>query len=288
MRLTGLIDILFSFYASWQATESRHDGAVVSRRVNAERLVLLGWSRAILLQMAHPLVAAGVADHSHFRASPIAAARRLRETVKSMLALSFGDAFEAGHAIAAIRAIHTRVNGQLRETTGPFPAGTRYSAEDPALLLWVHATLIDSVLVVYEKLIGPLSAAQKDEYCIEAAEVAVALGVGDEDVPRRWLAVQEYLRAQYDSGRIVVGDDARRIVEAVLFPPLSAVSGPFAWVNRLVTLGLLPVSVREQYGYAWSGRRERQLHRTLAAIHAIRRMMPKALAWWPAARATSK
>ena len=261
---------------------------MVSHRVNAERLVLLGWSRAILLQMAHPLVAAGVADHSHFRASPIAAARRLRETVKSMLALSFGDAFEAGHAIAAIRAIHTRVNGQLRETTGLFPAGTRYSAEDPALLMWVHGTLIDSVIVVYEKLIGPLSAAEKDEYCVDAADVAVALGVAEGAVPRTWLGVQDYLFREYRSGRIVVGDDARRIVEAVLFPPLSAVSGPFAWVNRLVTLGLLPVAVREQYGYGWSARRERQLHRTLAAIHATRRVMPKALAWWPAARHTRK
>ena len=60
MRLTGLIDILFSFYGYWQVSKSRHDRAVVAHRINAERLVLLGWSRAILLQMAHPLVAAGV------------------------------------------------------------------------------------------------------------------------------------------------------------------------------------------------------------------------------------
>jgi uncharacterized protein (DUF2236 family) len=89
---------------------------VVVHRINAERLVLLGWSRAILLQMAHPLVAAGVADHSHFRAGPITAARRLRDTIKAMLALSFGDAFEAGHAIAAIRAIpHARARPAARD-----------------------------------------------------------------------------------------------------------------------------------------------------------------------------
>jgi len=284
MRLTGLIDIVFSFYASLQAVQSRHDRGVVAHRINAERLVLLGWSRAILLQMAHPLIAAGVADHSHFRAGPMVAVRRLRETVKSMLALSFGDAFEAGHAIAAIRAIHTRVRGQLRETTGPFPAGTRYSAEDPALLLWVHATLIDSVIVMYERIVAPLSPEERDEYCAEAADVAIALGADQDEVPRAWPALQDYLQREYRSGRIVVGDDARRIVEAVLFPPLSAVSGPFAWINRLVTLGLLPDSVRDQYRYAWNDRRARQLKRTLGVLRSMRRVMPKAVAWWPAAR----
>lgn len=287
MRFTGLIDILFSFYAWAQAAGSRHDRGVVAHRINAERLVLLGWSRAILLQMAHPLVAAGVADHSHFRAGPMMAVRRLRETVKSMLALSFGDAFEAGHAIAAIRAIHTRVRGQLRETTGPFPAGTRYSAEDPALLLWVHATLIDSVILLYERVIGPLSPEERDAYCVEAADVAIALGAEEDAVPRDWTALQEYLQGEYNSGRIVVGDDARRIVEAVLFPPLSAVSGPFAWVNRLVTLGLLPDAVRDQYRYAWNDRRARQLSRTLGLIRSVRRILPRSVAWWPAARRTA-
>jgi uncharacterized protein (DUF2236 family) len=259
----------------------------VARRINAERLVLLGWSRAILLQMAHPLVAAGVAEHSHFRAGPIAAARRLRETVRSMLALSFGDAFAHGHAIAAIRAIHTRVRGRLRESTGAFSAGTPYSAEDPALLLWVHSTLIDSVLVIYECLIGPLSAAEKDVYCAEAAEVAVALGIGHTTVPRTWPAVQEYLAGEYASGRISVGADARVIVDAVMFPPLSAVSGPLAWVNRLVTVGLLPERLRDEYGYAWTPRRARQLARTVRAIRALRRVTPKAVAWWPQARLVS-
>ena len=259
-------------------------GVMVVHRINAERLLLLGWSRAILLQMAHPLVAAGVAEHSHFRAGPITAAKRLRETVRSMLALSFGDPFEHGHAITAIRAIHTRVRGQLRETTGVFPAGTPYSAEDPALLLWVHATLIDSVVIVYERLIGPLSEADKDAYCEDAVEVAVALGVIESTVPRTWSALQRYLADEYASGRITVGADARVIVDAVMFPPLSAVSGPFAWINRLVTIGLLPESIRQQYGYAWSPSRERQLERILRMIRGARRMTPRVLAWWPQAR----
>src|SRR5687768_9666876 len=106
---------------------------VISRRVNAERLVLLGWSRAILLQLAHPLVAAGVAEHSSFRAGSVAAAKRLHMTVRAMLALTFGTGRGRAAARDGILAIHRRVHGVLPAATGRFPAGTPYSAEDPDL-----------------------------------------------------------------------------------------------------------------------------------------------------------
>jgi uncharacterized protein (DUF2236 family) len=258
---------------------------VIAHRVNAERLALLGWSRAILLQMAHPLIAAGVAEHSSFRATPLAAVSRLRETVRAMLALTFGDPIAHGHAIARIRAIHTRVHGELREAVGVYPAGARYSAEDPALLLWVHATLIESVVLVYEQLVGPLSASERDQYLVEAADVAIALGAIDADLPLTWTALEAYLSQEYGSGRICVGTDARMVVDVVLFPPLSAISGPFAFVNRVVTLGLLPPFVRDQYHYAWTSGRESQFKRVTGAIRGLRRVTPKALALWPEARA---
>ena len=112
--------------------------------------MILAWPRAILLQLAHPLVAAGVAEHSTFRAGPVTAAKRLHHTIRAMLSLVFGDEAAQARTIAAIRAIHKRVNGQLKTDVGPFPAGTRYSAEDPALLLWVHMTLIESVVFAHD------------------------------------------------------------------------------------------------------------------------------------------
>ena len=249
-------------------------------------MVLLGWSRAILLQMAHPLIAAGVVDHSHFRAGARVAVARLRGTIRSMLALGFGDPTEAARSIAAIRAIHVRVNGALRTETGVFPAGTRYSAEDPALVLWVHATYLESVLMTYERLVGPVNATDRDAYCEEAAPTALALGADPEAVPRSWAALEQYLAAEYASGRITVGPDARLIADAVLFPPLSLVTGPFAWVNRVVTLGLLPAPVRDQYRYSWNARRDGQLNRTLAALRRVRSVTPRSLALWPKARVT--
>jgi uncharacterized protein (DUF2236 family) len=257
---------------------------VIARRINAERLVLLGWSRSILLQMAHPLIAAGVADHSHFRSGARTAVARLRGTIRSMLALAYGDAAAYSRSIATIQAIHTRVHGRLRVATGVFPAGTPYSAEDPALVLWVHVTFIESVLLVYERLIGPVSAADRDAYCDEAAGVALALGARAHDVPRTWDALERCLAAEYASGRIAVGEDARLVADAVLFPPWSFVTGAPAWINRVVTLGLLPAPVREQYRYSWGPARDRQFDRAMRAMRAVRSVLPARVAWWPEAR----
>ena len=142
---------------------------MVSQRVNAERVMLLAWPRAILLQVAHPLVAAGVAAHSSFADGGFAAVHRLWQTVQAMLALTYGDPVEQQEAIDGILAIHRRVNGTLHEAVGPYPAGTRYSAEDPDLVLWVHVTLLDSVPLIYETLVAPLSEDERTSYCAESA-----------------------------------------------------------------------------------------------------------------------
>ena len=161
---------------------------MVSQRVNAERVMLLAWPRAILLQVAHPLVAAGVAEHSSFADGGFAAVHRLWQTVQAMLALTFGDEVEQHGAIEGILAIHRRVHGTLRETVGRFPAGTRYSAEDPDLVLWVHVTLLESMVLAHDALLAPLSGDERDAYCAESAWVPVALGARAEDVPATWAA----------------------------------------------------------------------------------------------------
>lgn len=256
----------------------------ISRRINAERLVLLAWSRAILLQMAHPLIAAGVADHSSFRAGSLEAARRLRHTIRAMLSLTFGDAERQARTIAGIRTIHTRVHGRLRETVGPFPAGTPYSAEDPALLLWVHATLLESVPMVYEAIVGPLRPADHDAYCDEAAPIAVALGARPQDVPRNAAALRRYIAGVHASGVLVAGTDAREIAGAVLSSRLAVLAWPLGWTNRQLTIGWLPASIREQYGFTWRDRDERRCRRVLDLLRRSRRLLPEFVAQWPEAR----
>lgn len=256
----------------------------ITWRVNAERIVLLGWARAILLQLAHPLVAAGVFDHSGFRGTPYAAASRLYHTVHAMLSLTFGDEATRQRTLDGIRAIHRRVNGVLPETTGPYPAGTRYSAEDPALVLWVHATLIESVLLVYEQLVAPLTASERDEYCAEAFPIAVALAAREDEVPRTWNDMRCYLERMYASKAIAVGTQSRELAGAVLSPSGGWLVAPATWINRMITVGLLPPQVREQYGMTWSPRQDRTVARLLSLLRNTRRLVPAAIALWPDAR----
>jgi uncharacterized protein (DUF2236 family) len=253
-------------------------------RINAERLMLLGWSRAILLQLAHPLVAAGVTDHSSFRSGPFAAVTRLRHTVRAMLSLSFGDERRRAATLEHIRAIHRRVNGRLRVGTGIFAAGTPYSAEDPALLLWVHATLLDSIPPIYERLVAPLTEVERDRYCDASASVAIDLGARREEVPRTWTDVRRYLARTYTSGAIAVSSDARGLAAAMLSPPFAPLVAPLASVNRLVTVGLLPDFIRQEYGFEWSRARERRLDRVFTAVRLGRRLVPRRVALWPEAR----
>ena len=217
---------------------------VVARRLNGERLVILGWSRAILLQMAHPLIAAGVARHSTFRGGAREAALRAHGTIKAMLALTFGEPADRDATIARIRTIHTRVNGTLSADAGQFAAGTRYSAEDPALLLWVHATLLDSIACVYGMLIAPLSIDVLDAFCEESAPTLLALGGDPAAAPRSWHALTGYMEAVLGSGTLHVTPEGRDIAHAVLSPGISGVPLPGTSIHRLFTLGLLPPALR--------------------------------------------
>ena len=256
----------------------------VAWRVNAERLALLGWGRAILMQLAHPLVAAGVAEHSTFRGGPLAAAWRLHHTVRAMLSLTFGDRAAQEATLETIRGIHRRVHGLLPEAAGRFAAGTPYSAEDPDLVLWVHATLLDSLPLIYGRVIAPLSPADLDAYCAEAAGVAIALGARDAEVPRTWTSLRRYVDEILASGSIAVSGQARELAHAVLAPPIRVLVYPAARVNRLVTVGLLPPEIRRQYGFAWDDGAERRMNRALEWVRAVRRVTPRQLAWWPQAR----
>jgi uncharacterized protein (DUF2236 family) len=265
-----------------------HSESPISRRINAERIALLGWGRAILLQLAHPLIAAGVHDHSGFRSTTWAAITRLYHTVHAMLALTFGTDEERTRALGGIRQIHQRVHGQLRSATGRFGVGTPYSAEDPDLVLWVHATLLESVPLAYERFVGPLTIAERDAYCAEAAPIAVELLARPEDVPRTWAETRAYLDRMYASGDLVVSQEAHDLARAVLSPAAAGrLAAPATWVNRIVTLGLLPPQIRRQYRFEWSRGNQRAFNVLVSALRTARRLSPAAIALWPESRILS-
>jgi uncharacterized protein (DUF2236 family) len=256
----------------------------IVQRINSERIVVLGWSRAILLQVAHPLVAAGVVQHSAFRGSVLQAAVRLHHTVSAMLSLVFGDPAARDAAVARIRAIHTKVNGTLAEHVGRFPAGTRYSAEDPALLLWVHATLLDSTADIYQRVMAPLTRADLDSMCVESAPLLHDLGGDPAATPMDWDALQRYIAEVYASGTLAVSDDARLLGRAVLSPRAAGMVVPFSRTQELLTVGLLPPHIRAAYGFEWTPSHQRRFDRNVRLLRAVRRATPPFLAKWRIAR----
>lgn len=202
-----------------------------------------------------------------------------------MRQLTFGSDEAAASTVRKILSIHDRVNGVLRQTTGTYPAATRYSAHDPALLLWVHATLIDSHVRILEPILRAFTTAERDRYCREAAPFAELLGADSGAVPRTWHQLQDYMSAQIGGGHVVVGVDARELAPAILHPRYSRLLWPLRNAMELVTVGSLPLAIRDGYGFTWDAARERRRHRVLGNLNRVRAITPDSLARWPEARA---
>jgi uncharacterized protein (DUF2236 family) len=246
-------------------------------KVNREMIVVAGWGRAILLQLAHPAVAAGVHDHSSFRGSLLSSFWRLHSTIGAMLSLTFGDTEQMIAAAAGINTIHDRVRGH--EGTGE-----AYSAHDPDLQRWVHATLLESIPLTYELLVGPLTPLERDRYCLEAAIMEPLLGMPDGWLPREQAQLDAYMRQTLASGSIVVTDTSRALARAVLYPPRWYVAWPAFRPMQLLTIGSLPPSIRRAYGFEWRARDARALARWTAALRTMLRLLPPLVREWPMAR----
>jgi uncharacterized protein (DUF2236 family) len=197
-----------------QADQVRPSPEGTTWKVHREVVVVAGWGRAILLQLAHPAVAAAVHDHSSFRGSLLSSVRRMRATIRAMLSITFGDTEAMITDAAAINVIHDRVHGHARAG-----AGQAYSAHDPELQRWVHATLIESIPLTYELLVGPLTLRERDRYCSEAAIMEPLLGMPTGWLPRDAAQLDAYMREMLTNGSIVVTDTSRALARAVLYPP---------------------------------------------------------------------
>ena len=201
------------------------------RTVSREAVLLAGGPRALLLQVAHPAVAAAVAEHSDFREDPL---RRLHRTLELSLTMVFGTLDEARAAAAAVNAVHAKV-------TGP-----GYAASDPQLGLWVHATLVDTSLRLYELLVRRMPDADAEAYYQEGKLVAGLLGITDEVLPASLAAFRAYWSAML--GELHVTEAARTIAATVLRPRLPGVPGPVYRLGDAITAALLPPHLRAAYG----------------------------------------
>src|SRR5271169_798568 len=180
----------------------------VSWRLDKEAAVFLGAGRALLLQLAHPWVAAAIAEHSRSFNDPIG---RFQRTFNITLTIMFGTTTQA---IAAARRLHRRhagISGTLRESSGAYAAGSAYRANDLAALRWVWATLIETAPLAYELIAPMLSIEDRERYYAEARLFAALFGIPQDALPQSWADFAGYVDQMLASDLLAVSGASRHI-----------------------------------------------------------------------------
>lgn len=246
-------------------------------------VLLLGGGRALLMQLAHPKVAAGVGNHSQFQEDPLG---RLQRTMNTMWSIVFDEWDQAQAALRRVKEIHSRVEGTTRDGDA-LPSGTPYAARDPELLLWVHATLVDSALRVYELLVHSLSKEQRIEYYEQTKRLAYLFDVPESLMPVSLEAFDLYMSNMIAGNVISVGSTAQAMAQEILYPRpwVLKMGGP---LFAFITAGLLPEKLRDGYGLAWNDRRARLFRLVTASLRTFHPLLPARIRVVPHARAAIK
>ena len=207
-------------------------------RVNRDRVFPLAGMRSLMVQALHPLAMAGVAQHSTWKQDPFG---RLAATSSYLLTTTYGDTQSALAAADWVRHVHRHVRGTDPET------GLPYSAEDPDLLLWVHAAMVESIVAVAQRYGRPLEPAEADRYVAEMVRFAEIVGVPREDVP----ATVKSLRRYIESVELrQASAAAKEAIAIVLDPPDLDGDTRELWRDLgQVAVGTLPDWAREMYGF---------------------------------------
>ena len=207
-------------------------------RVHRDRAFPLAGIRSLMVQALHPLAMAGVAQHSNWKEDPFG---RMAATSGYILAVTYGDTGAAQHAASRVRAVHSHVNGTDTVT------GLAYRAEDPSLLLWIHAAMVDSIVHVVQRYGRTLDAADADRYVAEMVRFAELVGVPAERVPANVAGLHEYI----ESVELLQATPAARDAIAIMLDP----PGLDAYMRELwhdlgqVAIGTLPGLARSMYGF---------------------------------------
>jgi uncharacterized protein (DUF2236 family) len=237
------------------------------RSIAGEALSLAGAGRALLLQIAHPAVGRGVAEHSDFDT-------RIMDRFHSTMTFVYAAVFASPEAFDRIRRRVNRAHGPVHATrSGDLPA---YNAFEPELQLWVSATLYSTMIDLNEQVYGPLADTSREQVYREFRQLGLNLQLRPEDWPADTAAFGRYWDGMLP--QLAATESTRRLAEQILHP-----HGVPAWsrvalpTGRLVTTGLLPPSVRALFALPWDDRLERRFDRRMSWSAAVYPHLPAAL-----------
>ncbi len=259
--------------------------ASMLRRVHREWAVAFSGPRALLLQATHPVAFAGFFAHTGALDEPY---ERLNRTAKVMDTITFGPRVEADRMTRRVRSMHGKVKGELAEPVGRFPAGTPYAADDPVLLLWILAALVDSALLVYQRYVGPLTRDERDAYWQDYRVIGHLFALKDHEMPDTIEDFEAYVHDMLTGGDLYVSPQARDLgIQIVMNPPVPLVARPLLEMANFVTAGLLPRSIRRQYGFGWDPARALALRSGMEYTKRVLPLVPSRLRQVPSARAAA-
>jgi uncharacterized protein (DUF2236 family) len=250
-----------------------HPGTITWRRAGDARL-LVAAGYALLLQVSHPTVGAGVSEHSQFRRDPWG---RLLRTLDYTYTMVYGGPEAAGAMGRRIRSFH-------RQISGTTPDGLPYHALEAEAYAWVHATLAEAIVVGHERFGRPLTGEQRQTFWAEWRSLGRLLGIRDGDLPADWPGFRDYFDEMVD-GRLrhtpavddVLGALARPAPPALvgLYAPAWAIARlPLGHVLGLVTVGLLPSALRRRFNVPWTREKDLELRALAAALRATTPLTP--------------
>ena len=245
--------------------------------VNRHAAMFLGSGRAALLQLAHPWVAQAIEDHSYTRSDPYG---RFQRTFRRVFAMVYGDLESAMDAARRVHRLHATIQGELSEDAGAWSAGTAYRARFLPALIWVHSTLWDTSILVYETFLGDLSAETKKCYYSDTQRFAALFGIPVSALPQDWTAFTSYNSAQWESEELTVTATSRRLAHDLLRAP-DPLFAPLFDRFRILTTGLLPGPIREQFELPFGRLEQLSFDRTVARLRRWLPRLPRRLRYLP-------
>jgi uncharacterized protein (DUF2236 family) len=232
------------------------------RRVHREYVVALSGPRALLMQATHRKAFKGFFAHTGALDEPY---ERLARTAEVMDTIAFGPKAKADRMTRRVRAMHRRIEWEVD--------GERFRADDPELLLWILATLVDSALVVFQRYVRPLSRGERDAYWQDYKVIGHHFALTDDQMPDTIEDFEAYMASMLGGDELSLTDEARELaIDIVLRPPVPLWARPLLETVNQVTVGLLPPSIRREYGFTWDP--ARGLAARAGAEYARRLVLP--------------
>lgn len=253
--------------------------SITWRRAGDAR-TMFGAGAALLLQVGHPTVAAGVREHSDFKADPWG---RLLRTLDYVHMLVYGGPEAAVGTGRAMRAMHKRIKGTA-------PDGRHYHALEPEAYAWVHATLAETIVGSHARFGRPLDASQRERFWDEWRGLGRLLGIREQDLPRTWAGFRDYVE-ELCATRLEPSDVVDDVLESLADPKAPDVRGlgagrgrvwkavtlPTSHTMRLATIGLLPQTARTRLGLEWTRAMELELNAIGRLSRSTTPVLPRSL-----------